>query len=244
MVFLEEAPVTIGRAKHLDSDNRGTAEVACGHATTTTIFHWARAVIDTAYRAYCANRTILFTFLTCPHRIVFFDNSLFLGYLWGRRCWAWWMNNDTEGRSIPNTYKISSYHLCKRSSSVPLPLCNDWYPTTKDKWVGSPLGRRLDMLSNCSPVWLDLPCRRSTSTLCSSQLYSSLSSQDNFSVLRASEMGSSWMSIMQLKRSRRNHPDLDIYSSGASCPPAGISFIDFPSTYEKLTPCRDRHLMS
>jgi len=82
MVFLEEAPVTIGRAKHHDSDNRGTTEVACGRATATAIFHWARAVIDTAYCACCANRTILFfTFLTCPHRIVFFDDSLFWGYL-------------------------------------------------------------------------------------------------------------------------------------------------------------------
>ena len=41
MVFLEEAPVTVGRAKHLDGDNRGTAEVrvACGHVTAITIFH-------------------------------------------------------------------------------------------------------------------------------------------------------------------------------------------------------------
>jgi len=156
----------------------------------------------------------------------------------------WITTRKTEvSRTLTRSHLITSV---SDSSSVPSPLCNDWYPTTppKDKWVGSPLGRRLDTLSNCSPVWLDLPCRRPTSALCSSQLYSSLSSQDNFSVLRASEMGSSWMSIMQLKRSRRNHPDLDIHSSGASCPPAGISFIDFPSTYEKLTPCRDRHLMS
>ena len=39
MVFLEEAPVIIGRAKHLDSDNRGIAEVACRRATATAIFH-------------------------------------------------------------------------------------------------------------------------------------------------------------------------------------------------------------
>jgi len=104
-------PVTISRAKHHDSDNRGTAEVACGHATATTIFHWARAVIDIAYCEYCTGPSFLHFWVARNHFLMIHCSLLLTP--------ADLMNDDMEGRSIPNTCKISSYHLCKRSSSIP-----------------------------------------------------------------------------------------------------------------------------